>query len=684
VALGVGAGGALVDVSTFVAFEYGITRAMGRQDQFRDVSPGTFMFTLNNYDGRFTPNNLASAYAATGTLVAEGMAVCLNLGGRLTAGQVLAIEFPADEANWGHVTITCDDMLGSAGRVSLAGGNLAETIVLASPAIFYYPMNDPVGSLTIADKSGNSQPPLVVQNATGYAVPTFGVAGVPAVPDTQANFAGAARISSAATSTPYTYVYPATYAAGSMGTISFWFTPLSDPAGLQIVWAQDNEIFEVTCGALSSGISVLVGSGSTATSSALTIGVPYFVSITSTVTSSQMTAALYVNGTLQGTSVLTSSQTVPSPGPYNITLAVSGAAATSANIQHFSHTAGPVNETLVTTATTEAGWLAILGQMSAQVLFGTIPTTLSAAPIGAVPTTSVALLDLINGVMKAEQGSVYATTSGTLLAPAQTLQFRPRDRPATPVATFDSAADISAVPAFIRDLTNIVTSVTLTGIGASATATDATIISRAGSANASESLINSNVSDLLGWGQDRMNRGKNTNLRVTAITIDGLTVSAATLAAVLALIPGDRIRVSNLPTATLGFTAWDGWILGVNETHGMDAHTFVLYVAPVLPATAIFDTAVYTGSDNETWQNFVGFAATTAVVVSADGITAMDTVAVPYTILADAEQMTVTAVTALSGGTQTLTLTRAVNGTVAAGHNLGATFDVLPTALYAF
>lgn len=57
VAVGCGAGGVMADVSAFMAGPEGVVCSYGQQDEFRDAGPAQFSFTLENQDGRFTPNN---------------------------------------------------------------------------------------------------------------------------------------------------------------------------------------------------------------------------------------------------------------------------------------------------------------------------------------------------------------------------------------------------------------------------------------------------------------------------------------------------------------------------------------------------------------------------------------------------------------------------------------------------
>jgi hypothetical protein len=151
---------------------------------------------------------------------------------------------------------------------------------------------------------------------------------------------------------------------------------------------------------------------------------------------------------------------------------------------------------------------------------------------------------------------------------------------------------------------------------------------------------------------------------------------------VLALIPGDRIRISNLPSNSLGLTQWDGWFLGADEVHAMGTDSFTLYVAPVLPATGVFDTDRFGAGGQLSLSASMTNSQTTMSVASADGVTKLATSGFPYTLQVDSEQVTVTACT--SATPQVATITRHVNGTTAATHSSAALVDIPNVPLFAF
>lgn len=75
----------------------------------------------------------------------------------------------------------------------------------------------------------------------------------------------------------------------------------------------------------------------------------------------------------------------------------------------------------------------------------------------------------------------------------------------------------------------------------------------------------------------------------------------------------------------------------------------------------------------------------TMMQVAVDAITWLETVATPYTLLIDEEQVIVTACTTPpSSGVQTVTVTRGANGTTPAVHAAGAPVELAVPALFAF
>ena len=334
----------------------------------------------------------------------------------------------------------------------------------------------------------------------------------------------------------------------------------------------------------------------------------------------------------------------------------------------------------LTVSSTVAERVELIAEASPAVTFATPPAALSPARIGA-DTNSNSMLDALNTVMFTEQGDVYTSTTGTLTSPTTSINVRERTRPETVTATFNVEDELDGAPSFVRDITNLVSRVTVTGPNGETGVIDATLTARIGNAATTETVLLSADMERRMWGQDRLQRGANTKMRIASVVIDAMTTPTDRSADLLALIPGDRVQFTNLPSTVLGFDTWDGWFLGASEQHDISSHQFTLHFTPVLPDTAVYDTDRFMADEELTLSGAINSAVASITVASAGAL--LSTTETPYTIQFDDEQMTVTAVTGASSP-QTVTVTRGVNGTTAASHSDGAVLVSVPDSLYAF
>lgn len=342
-------------------------------------------------------------------------------------------------------------------------------------------------------------------------------------------------------------------------------------------------------------------------------------------------------------------------------------------VSRLSHTLTQPREDLIL-AGTESAMLTAVATLAPEITLAALPSSLSTAEIGTPSGGST--LDAFNEILDGEQGTIYSTVTGTLLSPVESLTVRERTRPSTVTASWDIEREVQDAPEFVRDVTNLVSSVTVSGPTQSAVVIDQTLNARVGSANASESILNVNSVDLVGWGQDRLQRGANTQLRLASVTIDAMTTPTDRSADLLALKPGDRHQFTNLPSTQLGFSTWDGWLLGVDETHTLTEHTFTLYFQPALSDTGIFDTSVYAADGELSLSAAINSSVTSMSVTTSNALVLLETTAFPYTLVIDSEWLSVTACT--SAAPQVVTVVRGVGGTVAAAHSSGALVDVAP------
>lgn len=694
VALACGTAGAYVDVTSYASWApgEGVAGSWGRQDQFRDTTPGAWSIYLDNYDGRFTPDTTNGILA---TPLTEGMGVSWQLGTRIIAGSILG--FTMIEDNWGRIRVDVDDMLGDMGRNSINGTLFARSMVLGANPYLYWPFNENTpGGQTAYEQSGNQQ--LLLDPTFDYGgIPTFGVAPISYIGETQASIirnqtfaSGVAALFGGVPGGFSTINYP----AGTMGTWGVWLTP-TDVTSECMVRINLNGYFtpsskSIDFGMTSGAFTMKMGNATPVVSSVpQTPFVPHYLQIVVTYSGSASIAGqFFIDGVSQGSATYVPGGSDPAGlssnylrTPARVYVYEPNPVTPDSRISHLSHTPAPVPEYVLGYGT-EAGLLTATA-IAAGVTLGTLPADLSLAP--AAPTTGVAsALAKLNDIIRSEQGYVDSVTAGTLTSPSPSIVVRARQRPTSVSYSFDAQTELSGQPDFIRDLTNLIAAETAQGPTTSTTYTDLTASARAGSSNSTDQVVLTQYIDQLGFAQDRINRGKNTALKILSFTVDALNTSTDRSADLLAIAFGDRVRIINIPSTVIGATTWDGWVIGRSEAQDRDQHKFTFYLQPVLPATAIYDTDLYANGGNNTISTTLTNVATSMVTASADGATWFERVAVPYTLQLELEQVTVTAAAAPSGGTQTLTITRAVNGTAAAAHAVGVVPEVISNSVYAF
>jgi hypothetical protein len=701
-AMGVGVAGALVDVSADVDIDRGVEYSWGRESEFFDADPGRFSFTLNNSTGKYTPDNTAGGLATTLT---EGMRVAWSLGGRLRAGRIVSIAptFPGGESARAEVRVTAEDMLGDAGRVTMASP-FTTAMVLAATPYLYWPLNDAEGSIVAVEQSGrnqsNLQSPIVASS-----VPKFGQAGFRALgSDTQMEATPGATLGQfqfategfAGNSSGVGRISRIDYATNSMGCWGAWFTPVSGSFNLTVrVLTRGNTLpnsQHMDFGINTSG-QYFMRMGNTTSVISATIpraGVPcYLQMVVTNAGSTSITGQFFVNGVSAGSSVyvpagLGTAGLVNNEArtPSAVTV-FNGLAPTTAltNLAHLSHTATPVSEFLLNSDTTAAAALTLIDQVVPRVALGALPATLDGSAIGFPQGPSV--LDALNEVVKTEQGAINSTVTGTLLAPVEVLTVRERTRPTIVTASFDALNEVSDSPQFVRDLSFMASTVTASGPRGEVRFTDAALSARVGSASKTEDILNVSDLQLLAFAQDRLNRGANVQLRIASVSVDAMTTPTDRSAPLLALRPGDRHRFTQLPSTQLGFSTWDGWLLGVSEMHTLSEHTFTFYYQPVLADVAILDTSLFMAGGDTQLIDPINASQTAIPVFSLGLLGRVTTTELPLTLFINAEQVTVTAV-ATFANSQTLTVIRGRNGTTAVEHPFDALIDVTPPSLFAF
>lgn len=586
VALGLGVSGALVEVTSYVNLQASVERSWGRESEWEDTAPGTFAFTLDNADGRFTPEATALAVAAGYTsALTQGTAVCVTRNDVPVAGTVVAVEpaFPDAESAWAEVRVSCDDMLGSAARLTVEA-DLSNAPIRAASPYLWWPFDDDSSSGTAAeDISGLA--PLTDGGSGGLTFGSNG-SGIPA--PRVLTFVTTGGLASSGVFGPFTY------GSGTVGAWGFW---AQGSMSVSVNYANSGAQFTVTVG-IDSTVTISTNPvGTSATGSIAPLG-PHWITVTSVTTFSggfwQFAFTLAVDGVTIGTATPAGFVTA-NPLPDSLRtpnrVSVSLPSNTSGSIAHLVHGLTLPNLYYLYNLT-ESSLLTSMAASVPEITLDTIPA-LSSAPLGTFDLEDMSALDVINSVVKAEQGWVYSATTGTLTSPTQKVKIRRRDRVAAVTYSFNAETEADGTTDFVYDLTNAATSVEVVGPDRTVTVTKSALSTRFRSKNVSEDSILREGVDLTGWGGDYLQRGANTRPKASVLRIDAMTTGTNRSSDLLAMVPGDRIRITGLPSAVLGSSTWDGWLLGVDETHSLSEHTFELHLQPCLPDAGVYNTSTF-------------------------------------------------------------------------------------------
>lgn len=670
VALGVGAGGALVDVSSYLRADDGVERRWGQDDDFYPVAPGTFSFALDNADGRFTPDNPGSPLD---TRLTEGAAASLQVGTRLVGGTVRTIEpqFPGDDAAWSCVRVTCEDALGELARTEIVSATQAAALKLGVNA--FWPFSEPDGATEFASIADSGQP-FLLDDANIQV--SYGDAGTAPGGGSQATFSIPGSVGVQARFLPYS-VPGRDVRYSPSEVIGVWLTPRNQDSLFQIravLGLSETDRTVADFGFVDGDLYVDSGFVAVPAADVVVDRAYYFAA---EYVSGSGTTNYYVDGVL-------------------VRAATTSGGSVNQAVSIVMGTATPTFDTQVSMADMYFGndIVDITGYRTGDVRdrlgayarmtpvpFDTIPTSLSNSDMTPIEGDGVALLDAINGALESERGYLYPVTTGTLTSPTTKVTVRPRTRPATVGYTFNVEDELKGSPKFVRDVTNLVSRVTVSSPSGNTTVTDSTLTARAGNASATAQVGFLFDEDRRYWGQDRLARGSNTLFQIASVVVDAMTTPTDRAADLLALVPGDRVQFTGLPSTVLGFTTWDGWFLGAAESHTLEQHTFEMYLAPALTGSAIFDTSRFMASGEATLSGNINASVTSITVASTKALLSASDV--PYTIQLDNEQMTVTAVSGASSP-QTVTVVRGVNGSTAVSHTSGAVVVSVPESIFAF
>lgn len=160
------------DITAFVRLTDGITISRGRDDEQSDVTAGQCSFTLDNTDGRFT---LGSTIIATPSPITVDNRVRVKYQPNVTVfnrhtGNLASIPvaWPTGGDQESRVAVVCVDDQAQAQRRPLR--SVPEEEIMADQPDAYYVLNEPAGSTTAAESSGNQNGSMTTfGSGTGFA-----------------------------------------------------------------------------------------------------------------------------------------------------------------------------------------------------------------------------------------------------------------------------------------------------------------------------------------------------------------------------------------------------------------------------------------------------------------------------------------------------------------------------------
>lgn len=296
-------------------------------------------------------------------------------------------------------------------------------------------------------------------------------------------------------------------------------------------------------------------------------------------------------------------------------------------------------------------------------------------------TEDMNALDVLVAIADSESGYVYAEPSTSASQTVRVLATAD-SRPTTVALTVDAEGDLVGGPTLDRNIDERIATAVATSSAGAVTARD-TSVTNVGSAAADVATILADDNDLYAVASDRIARGRDQLTRLTQLTVDLATASSDLYASFYAVTPGERLRLSGLPTTYFGLSYIDGYVEGWTERPGITGYEVVFDLSPAdAPPEAIADTSRAPWGDGVctvTSGTAVGTTATGTIVATFTGTAALSTSAGDYPQDFDWNGERVTVTSAPAGGTspRTLTLTaRGVAPTVARVHAANESLDL--------
>ena len=720
---------AWVNVSAYVnPQQSAISIQYGRSSQSDDGQPGTCAFSLENSDGRFTPDNPTSpyyGYIVPGTPVRVGVTGGVyRFTGRVVSWNPTYTGVSVGDA---VVNVTCKDALGSLQDYNwdecLAGIGLRDGYT----PVIYARMTDPrpYNGLRNATSYPNKYGVNAFSDFSWLNIEDGSLVGRTALSTWGNNRLGASAgdsnnsgvIDSFVTfaKSGVTALTSKAAVATSIQTVSFWFRCTSALAS-----GEQPTLVQMTprlTGASTSfdQLNILMsdtGQILTYTADAFVVsaggyddGDWHHVVWTIPAKTAGITPRLYIDGvnaavTSFATTVAFPSMKRMSVGAAHLADMVYSGSVTPGTT--FRGSLGPFAAYATTFTSTDVQAQYRSGPFGSASALSRLTTLYSTSVGGSITNATsstgkstsyqainkATVLDTVLRIIRGDNGTIQARfDAGTIDALRVTLN--PKAIPNTVSYTFDVESDLDGPPVFDMSSQGLYSEVTAT----SPTVPDQTAISPTATVPNSQTVETAlaNKTDLLARASLELVRSGQTALRISQITVDVVTSeNAATMSSLLNDVGllGRLIRITNIPSTVFGKTYIDGYILGVNENITATSYTIQLDLAPVdaPPIGRASDSAALTAAGNEyarasagstmTLTSSITSSATSLSVTGSGPMLSTNSAVYPLDLDINGERVTVTAAPASGTSPQTVTVTRGIAPTVARAHNAAEPINV--------
>lgn len=578
------------NITSQVLGEVKVTR--GRQDEFGEVQPSTLEFTLDISDSTPTLSiGLPIRVAATANAVTTN-----RFTGTITAMRT----------GWGRgstamstMTVTAVDSLAALSRRRLSS-TLTQTLNALAPNA-YYPLDEPEGATSCGDRTGNGWPALTLaQRGTGGTFTLGGGTGPATEPSTSATFERAS-----ATAGPYltaTYTNPL-----PISTISFVVSSTTLAAQSWLRFRRPDmekldgtPVLEVGCNA--SGFLVVKSAfkaGFTATGAVnICDGKPHTITLVSMLFPllELWMVTSYVDG-VAGPDGSVVNDGSPAPSIYQ--LDVGGSTSTGSNMASASisrlmlwgrELSAGERSSLVAAATTGFITDSTNGRIQRIATWAGITNlaleTGSVTSVAHQDTTGLSPIAAMQAVAATERGLVFINGSGQLVFHARSHRNAP---------TWTALVDANALDedvTFTTDTQALINKATVSRpAGAAQTFLDSASIAAYDEYATDAELLFTNDTDAYDAAAWLVNTHGTPAPRISTVTLDLLTQTAAITQQLQALELGSLIGITGLPSqAPSGYVALfvEGW----SESISVDAWEMVLNTSP-LDSALVLDSSAY-------------------------------------------------------------------------------------------